>query len=39
MSLHRRDETADDLEAYFERVIAWAQELFLDMREDICGLE
>ena len=39
MSLHRRDETADDLETYFERVIAWARELFSDMREDMCGLE
>ena len=39
MSLHRHDATAAELEIYFERVIAWAREIFPDMREEMCGLE
>ena len=39
MSLHRRDATADDLENYFEAVIAWAKDIFPDLRDEMCGLE
>lgn len=39
MSKHRRDETADELENYFEQVIAWAKETFPDTHEEMCGLE
>lgn len=39
MSLHRRDKTADDLENYFEAVIAWAKNIFPDLRDEMCGLE
>lgn len=39
MSRHRRDTTADDLEAYFETATAWACALFPVIREEMCGLE
>lgn len=39
MSLHRNDETATELETYFEQVIDWAREIFPVMREEMCGLE
>ncbi|MBQ3442530.1 MAG: DUF262 domain-containing protein [Selenomonadaceae bacterium] len=39
MSQHRWDATADDLEDYFEAVIAWACATFPNVREEMCGLE
>ena len=39
MSLHRNDATAAELENYFETVIAWAKNIFPNLREDMCGLE
>lgn len=39
MSFHRRDDTADELENYFEQVIDWARKNFPEIREEMCGLE
>lgn len=39
MSLHRRDETADELEEYFIRVIDWVRGIFPNIKDEMCGLE
>ena len=39
MSLHRRDETAAELEGYFVRVIDWARSVFPNIKDDMCGLD
>lgn len=39
MSDHRNDETADDLEKYFEQVIAWARGIFPKIYDDMAALE
>ena len=39
MSLHRRDETAAELEEYFVRVIDWARSVFPNITDDMCGLD
>ena len=39
MSAHRHDETAAELENYFESVISWAMKIFPNTTADMCGLE
>ena len=39
MSAHRNDETADELESYFEGVIDWVRKIFPNTRDEMCGLD
>ena len=39
MSRHRYDDNINELTAYFNSVIDWADSLFIDIEKEMCGLE
>ena len=39
MSRHRENEDISELENYFDSVIAWAQKIFPQVHDEMCGLE
>ena len=39
MSRHRENENISELENYFDSVIAWAQKIFPQVHDEMCGLE
>ncbi len=39
MSLHRDDRSIDELKRYFNSVIDWISSVFIDVEEEMCGLE
>lgn len=38
MSLHRNDETINEMETYFNSVIDWASGVFIHIEKEMCGL-
>ena len=39
MSQHRYDDNINELKAYFTSVIDWASSVFIDVKNEMCGLE
>ncbi len=39
MSLHRNDDTINELKTYFDSVLDWASGVFRDVKKEMCGLE
>lgn len=39
MSQHRRDDNINELKTYFTSVIDWASSVFIDVKNEMCGLE
>lgn len=39
MSSHRHDKNIDELKRYFNSVIEWASNVFIDVKNEMCGLE
>lgn len=39
MSQHRYDDNINELKAYFTSVIDWASSVFIDIKNEMCGLE
>lgn len=39
MSKHRNDDNIIELKTYFDTVIEWISRVFIDVRDDMCGLE
>lgn len=39
MSQHRRDDNINELKTYFTSVIDWVSSVFLDVKNEMCGLE
>ncbi len=39
MSAHRHDKEITELESYFDSVIDWADNVFIDVEKEMCGLE
>ncbi|MCS7092228.1 MAG: DUF262 domain-containing protein [Patescibacteria group bacterium] len=39
MSRHRYDDNIDELKTYFNTVIDWVSGVFIDVKEEMCGLE
>jgi len=39
MSLHRRDKNINELKKYFNSVIDWVSGVFIEVKDEMCGLE
>ncbi len=39
MSSHRKDDNINELETYFNKVINWVSTVFIDVENEMCGLE
>lgn len=39
MSQHRRDDNINELKTYFTSVVDWASSVFIDVKNEMCGLE